>query len=82
MAKEKSFEESIDRLEKILEQMNSGEIGLEESLKLFEEADKLILSSHKRLTDAEKKVETLIKKRSGELELSSTGEPLKEEFGE
>ena len=60
-----TFETAYARLEEILEKMNSGKITLEDSLKLYEEADKLISWSNKRLTEAEKKIEILMKNRSG-----------------
>lgn len=63
---ELSFESSLARLEEILEKMNSGATSLEESLKLYEEADHLIATCNKKLNDAEKKIEVLIKNRSGE----------------
>ena len=63
-----TFEQSYERLEQILEKMNSGALSLEDSLKLYEEADKLISHCHKKLTDAEQKIEMLIKNReSGKL---------------
>jgi len=76
----KNFEESLARLEEILELMNSGNVGLDDSLKLFEEADQLILSCNRRLNDAEKKIEKLIKNRNGELELNEEGQPKTEDF--
>ena len=54
-----TFESAYARLEEILEKMNSGKVALEESLKLYEEADKLIVWCSKRLTEAEKKIEIL-----------------------
>lgn len=63
---EPTFESSLQRLEQILEKMNSGAVPLEESLKLYEEADQLIAACSKKLNDAEKKIEVLIKNRSGE----------------
>lgn len=74
------FEKSFSRLEEILEKMNSGETTLDESLKLFEEADKLILNCGKRLNEAERRVETLIKNRSGELVMDQEGKPSRTEF--
>ncbi len=62
------FEKAFTRLEEILERMNSGSIPLDESLKLYEEADKLISGCATKLSLAEEKIETLIKKRSSELE--------------
>jgi exodeoxyribonuclease VII small subunit len=70
-----SFEDAYARLEEILEKMNSGKASLDESLKLYEEADKLIASCNKRLTEAEKKIEMLLKSRSGELVLDENGNP-------
>lgn len=78
--KELSFEEAFARLEQILEKMNSAAIGLDESLKLYEEADSLIGACNKRLVDAEKKIEILIKNRNGELSLGSDQKPLTQEF--
>ncbi len=57
---ELSFEDAFSRLEQILERMNSGSIGLDESLNLYEEADKLINACVKRINEAELKIETLI----------------------
>ena len=74
------FEVAFNRLEAILEKMSRGDIALDESLNLYEEADKLIVQCGKKLSDAEKKVEILIKNRNGELQLSPDGKPLKEEF--
>ena len=55
------FENSLSRLEQILEKMNSGAIALEDALKLYEEADQLIASCNKRLNEAERKIDILIK---------------------
>jgi exodeoxyribonuclease VII small subunit len=74
------FEEAYQRLETILQAMNSGKVALDDSLKLYEEADKLITTCQKHLNDAEKKIEILIKNRAGELATSDAGEPLKESF--
>ncbi|HRD56329.1 MAG TPA: exodeoxyribonuclease VII small subunit [Parachlamydiaceae bacterium] len=75
-----SFEQAFKRLEEILEKMNSSSIALDESLKLYEEADKLIHTCTKRLSTAEKKIEMLIKKRNGELELDENQNPATKEF--
>ena len=75
-----SFEQAFDRLEEILEKMNSGTISLSDSLKLYEEADKLIHTCNQRLNAAEKKIETLIKNRKGELVLGPDQKPIIQEF--
>ena len=75
-----SFELAYQKLEEILEKMNSGKVSLDESLKLYEEADRLISSCNKRLSDAEKKIEVLIKNRDGELVAGEMGRPQVQEF--
>lgn len=72
---EPTFEDAVKRLEEILEKMNSGDLPLDDSLKLFEEANTLVTSCQKRLTAAEQKVEKLIKSRQGELSLDAEGNP-------
>ena len=63
-----SFEAAYERLEKILHELNSGETPLETSLKLYEEATKLIALCSSKLTHAEQKIEHLIKNRDGSIE--------------
>lgn len=77
---EMTFEAAFARLEEILEQMNSGETTLDDSLKLYEEADKLICLCNKRLTDAERKIEILIKNRNGDLIQGNDQKPLTQDF--
>lgn len=78
---ELSFEDCFHRLEEILEKMNSSAIGLDESLKLFEEADKLINGCSKRLNEAERKIEILVKNRSsGELALGNDQKPQTQDY--
>ena len=75
-----SFESAYARLEEILERMNSGKLSLEESLKLYEEADRLIAWSNKCLTEAEKKIEILMKNREGDLIVDAAGKPQTQPF--
>lgn len=70
-----NFERSFARLEEILEKMNAGNVSLDESLKLYEEADGLITGCSKRLNAAEARIEMLIKKRDGDLALDAEGKP-------
>lgn len=74
-----SFEKAFERLEQILSTMNSGKIPLEESLKLFEEAELLIQTCNLRLTSAEQKIEQLIKNK-GEIVLDAEKRPKTEPF--
>lgn len=74
-----TFEKAFERLEQILSVMNQGKTPLEESLKLFEEAQKLIGACSTRLTHAEQKIEQLMK-RKGELTLDAERNPQTEPF--
>ncbi len=56
----KEFEKSLQRLEKIVGRMESGELGLEESLAQFEQGIKLAKACQDTLANAELKVEKLI----------------------
>ncbi|MEC7839429.1 MAG: exodeoxyribonuclease VII small subunit [Chlamydiota bacterium] len=75
-----SFEKAFTRLEEILEKLNSGSVTLDESLTLYEEADKLITKCGLKLSAAEKSVEKLIKQRNGALSMDAENNPTKEPF--
>ena len=60
MAKEK-FEEALGRLEDIVKKMEAGDMTLEESLKAFEEGIKLVRLCSRKLDEAERRVEILLK---------------------
>ena len=77
MAAKKSFpfEESISRLEALVERMEDGNLSLEESLKTFEEGIKLTRQCQQALKTAEQKVKLLIEKNSSMEEIPFTPEP-------
>ena len=58
-----SFETAYKRLEEILDLLNNSQISLEESLKVYEEADKLLTYCTEKLNHAEQKVQILVKNR-------------------
>ncbi len=62
MAAKKSypFEQSLEKLEKLVEQMEEGDLTLEESLKTFEEGIRLTRECQQALSSAEQKVKLLI----------------------
>jgi exodeoxyribonuclease VII small subunit len=64
---EKKFETALTRLEEIVQELEKGELPLEQSLKLFEEGVKLARICMSRLEDAERKVEILLKDKAGNL---------------
>jgi len=55
------FEECLERLEKIVQELEKGEVPLEKSLTLFEEGMQLSTTCRKQLDEAEGKVEILLK---------------------
>lgn len=65
MANEKTFEESMKRLEQIVATLEKGEAGLEQALELFEEGSQLATSCAKQLNAAEQKVVQLTKGADG-----------------
>ncbi len=58
-----NFEEALKELEAVVESMEQGELGLEESLKAFERGIELTRSCQKSLDEAEQKVEILTQKQ-------------------
>ncbi len=61
------FEECLDRLEKIVDELEKGDVPLDRALELFDEGMKLSGSCRKELEEAEGKVEVLLK-RNGKLQ--------------
>ena len=64
MAAEK-FETSLKRLEEVVKKLEGGELSLEESLKAFEEGVKHAGFCARKLDEAEKRVELLLKQKDG-----------------
>ena len=60
-----SFEEALKKLESIVEQLEKGDMALEDSLKLFEEGVNLSAACKQELESAEGKVQMLVKQRDG-----------------
>ncbi len=63
----KSFEDSMNELREIVDKLQSGNLPLEQSIKLFQEGTKLIAFSHKKLDEIQKKVKILTEDEDGEL---------------
>jgi exodeoxyribonuclease VII small subunit len=72
------FEECLQRLERIVQELEKGEVPLEKSLTLFDEGMKLSSACRKELEQAEGKVEILLKK-NGKLQ-AEPFEPLTEKL--
>lgn len=67
--KQKTFEESIGRLDEIVTKLENGEIALEESIKLFEEGMQLSKYCMEKLSEAERKLQKLTKKDDNTFQL-------------
>jgi len=63
------FERAMERLEQIVNDLESGNLSLDESLKVFEEGVELSKKCYKKLGEAEASVKRLVKNESGEFEL-------------
>jgi exodeoxyribonuclease VII small subunit len=68
--KEKSFEECLAALEQVVNQIEAGEMNLEESLSTFERGVQLVKTCNEKLSEVEKRIEVLAKDRNGKLQLS------------
>ncbi len=73
------FEEALKKLEKIVEELEEGELSLGEALKKYQEGVQLSRFCSQRLEDAKKKVELLTKNKKGEFELKPFDESKIEE---
>ena len=68
----KTFEESMTRLEQIVRAMERGDVALEESLKLFQEGTELVRNCQKLLDDAQLQVKMIM--------TAPDGSPIEEDF--
>jgi exodeoxyribonuclease VII small subunit len=59
---ELSFEACLEELEKVVKELEGGDLPLERSLELFEKGVQLSNTCRKQLEEAETRVETLIRK--------------------
>lgn len=62
---EKEFEGAFKKLENIVEKLEAEDLSLDESLKSFEEGIRLARLCGKKLNEAEKKIEILLKDAQG-----------------
>jgi exodeoxyribonuclease VII small subunit len=71
----KTFESALEDLEQIVEQLETGELSLEDSLAAFEKGVGLTKYCYQKLDDVEKKIEILTKDKEGKLRLRNFEEP-------
>ena len=63
--KNQTFESSLGELEKIVRKLEDGDLSLEESLKLFEDGVRISRECQERLSQAERRIEILLKDEKG-----------------
>jgi len=68
---ELTFEQAIEQLEQLIEKIESGEVGLEQSLKHYEQGTELIKRCRSILDSAEQRVAELTESETGELQAQS-----------
>jgi exodeoxyribonuclease VII small subunit len=64
-ARPKNFETSLEELERIVRELEQGELTLEKSLELFEQGVKLSRECQERLNQAERRIEILMRDNQG-----------------
>jgi exodeoxyribonuclease VII small subunit len=70
-----SFEAALKQLEEIVQRLEKGELPLEDSLKLYEQGIGLARLCHEKLSEAEGRVELLLKDARGEPLTDAAGRP-------
>ena len=68
------FEEALKKLEKIVEDLEKGDLSLDDALKKYQEGIELSRVCGQRLDQAKKKIDLLVKNKKGELELKPVDE--------
>ena len=63
------FEEALKKLEKIVEDLEKGDLSLDEALKKYQEGIELSRLCSQRLENAKKRIDLLVKNKKGEFEL-------------
>ena len=81
-ASDKKFESALEDLEQVVEQLESGELSLEDSLSAFEKGVGLVRFCNQKLSEVEKKIEMLVKDKEGKLKLKALADLPEDENGE
>jgi len=66
----KSFETSLEALEQIVQELEDGDLPLEKSLELFEQGIRLSRECQERLSQAERRIEVLLRDNQGRTTVS------------
>ena len=68
---QKNFEMALEDLEQVVEQLETGELPLEDSLSAFEKGVGLVKFCQQKLDEVEKKVELLVKDKDGRIQFKT-----------
>jgi exodeoxyribonuclease VII small subunit len=71
---EMKFEEALKKLEKIVEELEKGDLSLDDALKKYQEGIELSRACSQRLDNAKKKIDVLAKTKKGDFELRELNE--------
>ena len=74
----RTFEASLEALEQIVRQLEDGDLPLEKSLELFEQGIRLSRECQERLSQAERKIEILLRDNQGRPVAAAFNEPAAE----
>jgi exodeoxyribonuclease VII small subunit len=81
-AVDQKFESALEELEQVVEQLESGELSLEDSLSAFEKGIGLVRFCNDKLSEVEKKIEMLVKEKEGKLQLKALADLPEKENGQ
>ena len=76
---EMKFEEALKKLEKIVEDLEKGDLSLDEALKKYQEGIELSRQCSQTLENAKKKIDVLVKNKKGDFDLKPLDETKIEE---
>ena len=79
---DRTFEVSLEALEQIVRQLEDGDLPLEKSLELFEQGIRLSRECQDRLSQAERRIEILLRDNQGKPVAAAFREPPAEATGE
>ena len=67
----KKFEVALEELESVVEQLESGDLSLEDALTAFERGVGLVKYCNQKLNEVESKIELLIKDKEGKIQFKA-----------
>lgn len=75
------FEDDLKKLENVVEQLERGDLSLDDSVKLFEDGMKLSNACKAELDKAEGRIQVLVQGKRGAMQVAEIAEEDEQEFG-